>query len=195
MKIAWRYLLLSFITLLLVVLAFTNQALFHAYLVEPLTRILWLAARTMSVVDQEVYWVLLALAVFLAGLDLLPARHELPFRSYPFHAAGAEDRVADWEALLQAAEDDPEARAALQRELKDLDGSFGVQLDRNEQLAEISLPPVKAGLRWQIKAAVRHSFLSRCMFAWKAAPDAEFQKSVVQALESIEKKMETHNDE
>lgn len=189
MKTSLRYLLGSLALVLLVVLAFLNQAFFFTALIAPLTRILWLIYRTLLIVDQLVYWALLVLAAFIVGLRILPARQEPLRRPSETQTPQLDDRAAYWEALLQSAGDDPNARLALQRELEKLRRSVEALVEDSGQ-GEISLPPVQNGLRRRLRAIWKHVSPGRM----PAREYAGLDKSVDIILRSMETQLEKNND-
>lgn len=194
MKISWRYFLSFLVLVILCVIALLNQSLVITYLIEPVTHIPWLIVRTLLVVDQEIYWTVLVFIVITFGLMMLPSRQENHSHTTYSIPLQLEDRVAYWEGLLRSAEDDANARLALQRSLNDINSSLDTFVEGSGR-KQISLPKVNKGF-WPKKLAKRgRSFLNFLPTNQSGHPESELEERIGQILKSMETIMEIQNDQ
>ncbi len=188
MKISWRYLLVFVAMALLLGLALVRQAIIITYLVEPLARIVWLVVRLFLMIDQQVYWVLLIFAAFTFALRAVPGRKETTLRPAQSGAPNPEDRVASWQALLRAAEEDADARLALQSNLESLSSTIDTLVEKDAHEA-VNLPPVKTAFWRRPAGRLGKSFLKRFFTGRAYPPDRDLERKIDQVLHSLEKKI------
>lgn len=193
MNISWRYLVIFLGLLLLVGLAFANPALVVTFLVEPITRIAWLVIRSLQVIDQQVYWALLIIAAFTLILRIIPDRREIHPRQAALEASQQDGRVAHWEALLDSAADDPDARLALQQALRNLQNSID-DLRPGGTQNQIVLPRVEPDLRRRILSRWQRSALARILPAPGHPLDRQLEQQVDLALQSMEIQLEVDHE-
>ncbi len=190
MNISWRYFGLFLALALLIGLAIINQAFIFTYMIDPLTRILWLILRLFQMIDQGVYWALLVFVAFIFFLRIIPDPGKNAAQVKPPDLPQLEDRVAYWQDLLHSAQEDAEARLALLQNLKNLRGSIDALVETNDR-AEIILPPLKAGLR---KRRRLPASLERLWPKNGRPQESKLEQSINQILNSMETQMEMKND-
>ena len=193
MNISWRYLIIFLGLFLLVGLAFAYPSLVVTYLVEPITRILWLILRSLQVIDQKVYWALLIIAAFTLILRIIPDRPEIHTRQAFLDGSPQDDRVASWETLLHSAADDPDARLALQHALRNLQTSID-DLRPGGPRNEIVLPRVQIDLRRRISSRWQRTFFARIVPAPGQTLDRQLENQVDLALQSMEIQLEVDHE-
>jgi len=193
MRLHWRWILLSLALALLLAFAFRNQAFFTSYIIEPVARILWLIYRTLLSVDQEIYWALLILAALILLLYMFPEYREHSIRPAYHNSMRLNDRVAEWEALLESAEESENACLELQQELENLRRSIDVLTEGNED-EEIRLLAVKRGLRQRIRAVLRSKFLSRIVPQRESHHSTELDRQVEIIVKTLETRLEINHD-
>jgi hypothetical protein len=165
----------------------------YTYVIDPITRILWLVYRTLRSVDQMAYWLLLIFVVLLLIIRMLPITAEYSIKPAYKSSNKKNDRVMYWETLIKAAEGDKYERLRLQRSLQTLSQSIEYLSFRNDQRV-IFLPSCKTGLhKWVQK--VSH-FLQKSQFIYrkKVHSNSEMEKCIDQILKSMEMQMESTND-
>lgn len=140
MKIRWRFL----ITFLIIAgfiggsLAFPSIAL-NAF-INPITRGLWMLFRLVRMVDQKVYWGLLAIVVFAFSLLILPRGSDPSSAPITPAPPKPKDAVDEWEHLLEGAGRSAENRKALQYRLNALNHKAD-ELAANRGVDEFVLEP------------------------------------------------------
>ncbi|GAP15734.1 hypothetical protein LARV_03526 [Longilinea arvoryzae] len=140
MKLRWRFLIAFLIIAGLIggSLVFPSIAL-NAF-INPITRGLWMLFRLVGMVDQQVYWGLLAIVVFAFSLLILPRGSDpssVPFTPAP---PRPKDAVDEWEHLLEGASKSGENRRALQYRLNSLNRKAD-ELVTNRGVDEFVLEP------------------------------------------------------
>jgi len=191
-NIRWRYILLSLGLMLLLGLAYWFPVYFHAYLIKPITAILWVVSRTFMSVDQEVYWALLILATLILMLHMIPNKPEGFYRSDFHNSIHENNRVAYWEALLKSAEESENDRLALQRKLGALNQSIGALAEGNNE-EDILLPPSSKNFRRRIRVAWMSFSLSRLIQPKEVHEATELEKHVDIIVKSMEIQLEIHH--
>ncbi len=140
--------------------------------------------------NQGVYWGLLILAAFTLLLLMIPERPKQPSLAAGAGLPRAEDRVARWQALLDLAEQNEEARSILLQELKSLQQSTGLPVDETQPV-EMSLPPVRKGFAGTIaNSPILGRFQSR--LGWRRS--SALEEWMDQVLNSMETQMEMKSD-
>ena len=163
----------------------SEPGIFSSYIIEPVARILWLIYRTLLSVDQEIYWALLILAALILLLYMFPEYREHSIRPAYHNSMRLNDRVAEWEALLESAEESENACLELQQELENLRRSIDVLTEGNED-EEIRLLAVKRGLRQRIRAVLRSKFLSRIVPQRESHHSTELDRQVEIIVKTLE---------
>lgn len=179
--------------LLLASLALLKPDLLMAYLVTPITRILWLLLRLFLVVDQYLYWMLLVFMAFTILLKIASGhRQEAYYRTAYSDPLKKEDRVDYWETLLQASESDPQARLVLQQELKNLQTMITSLGDENPP-GEPHLPPKKNGGRVRRWVNWMKSLLLRWPSLRQKSRETDLQRRVAIILDTMEARLENND--
>jgi hypothetical protein len=193
MKGSLRYRLIFLALALLLGFCLFNPTLLVTYLVDPLTRIAWLIIRTFLIIDQDVYWVLLIFVAFLLVLRILPARQRTLLRQAYDDTLHPEDRVAYWEGLLDAAEDNPDARSTLQQELAALNQNI-LSLAEGYEGQAIDLPSIPGGALHRLPVGKRALILFQRLLKPGGQPGTVLEKRVASILKTLEDKLEIKND-
>ncbi len=186
MKLRWRFLIAFLIIAGLVGGSLAFPAIGLNAFVNPITRGLWMLFRLARMVDQQVYWGLLAIVVFGFSLLILPRGSDPP--SAPFQSAPprSKDAVAEWEQLLEGAAGSAETRKALQYRLNTLNRKAD-ELVVNRGVDEFVLEPKATQRRG---AAVR-----RWLAAGKSGRHFIYAKTLEPFLAEIETILEVRNDD
>lgn len=194
MKIRWRYILLSLALTLLIVFAFWFPAYFHVFVIKPIVSILWLVYRTLSTVNQEVYWALLILTSLFLFFGMVPNQNKGLDRPAYQSSIHENNRVAYWEALLKSAEGSETDRLALQRKLGALNQAIGDLAEGNNE-EDILLPPFRIYFQRRIQVAWISFSLSRLIQRKVAHEPTELEKHVDIIVKSMETRLEAHHDQ
>lgn len=192
MNIRWRYIFLSLALSLLIGLAYLYPAYLHAYIIKPITGILWLAYRTLSAVSQEIYWALLILTTLILSIGMIPNQTEGHDRLAYQCSIHENNRVAYWRALLKSAEESGNDRLTLQRELEALNQSIGVLVEDNKE-EDILLPPFRNNIQRRIRLAWMSFSLPRFIHRKEVHKTTELEKHVDFILKSMETQLEVHH--
>lgn len=194
MNIRWRYILFSLALTLLIAFACWFPAYFHAFIIKPIASILWLVYRTLSTINQEVYWALLILTTLILIFGMVPNQteglHRLAYQS----SIHENDQVAYWEALLKSAEESETDRLALQRKLVALNQSIGDLSEGNNEV-DILLPPFRINFQRRIRMDWMSFSLSRLIQRKVAHEATELEKHVDIIVKSMETRLEVHHDQ
>lgn len=192
MNIRWRYILFSLALTLLIVLAYWFQAYFHAFVIKPIAGILWLVYRTLSTVNQEVYWALLILTTLILIFGMTPNQNEGLDRLAYQSSIHENNRVAYWGGLLKSAEESENDRLALQRKLEALNRSIEALTEGNNE-EDILLPPFRCNFQRRIWLAWMSFYLSRLIQRTVAHETTELEKHVDIIVKSMETQLEVHH--
>lgn len=165
----------------------------YIYVIDPITRILWLFYRTLLSVDQMTYWLLLIFAVSLLIIRILPIIAEYSINPAYKGSIKKNDRVMYWETLINAAEGDEYERLKLQRSLQNLSQSIENLSFRNDQ-SVIFLPSCKTGFHKWVQKASHFLQFSRLIYRNKVHSNSEMEKCIDQILKSMEMQMESTHD-
>ncbi len=77
MKITRRLIPALILPVILLGLGFAFPAWVMDYLVDPITRLVWLTIRGFWMIDQKIYWGLLVFAVMALALRIIPTQPEM----------------------------------------------------------------------------------------------------------------------
>ena len=193
MKSSRKNFLYIVLLILLCVIVILTRSFFYNYLVDPMTRILWLVVRMFRAIDQEVIWTLLIFIVFITGLLIFPSSKEDNVRSAYSNAYKIEDRFAFWESQFWSADADAANRLSLKKNLEELYRAIDELVDGNEKI-EINLPMQKTK-PWQFILRKVKKWVERVLLKRAKFQDKELESNITQILDAMESMMETENDQ
>ncbi len=169
-----------------------NKSWLIGNLIDPMTRLLWFIIRLVKAFDQEAIWNLLILIVMIVWLLIIPRPHKKRIRSSYMDLYPSEDRLATWEAKFRSADRDRTERAALQKELRDLDEDV-FDLAGPDEATRPTLPQVSTNPFQRIARTFGH-WIARFENPNDKFQDKTLQRSIDQLLTTMESEMENHDD-
>ena len=193
MKIIRRFLPALILPAILLGLVFTFPTLLMDYLVDPITRMVWLTVRGFWMIDQKIYWGLLVFAVMVLVLRIIPTQPEDGHASAYADLPLPEDRLDYWGRLIRTAEIDADGRASLQHNLEDLQDTLDPLVEGDGQKTTIRLPSHPDPLRRVLASGKRVVRSQQGGHPKKIKSDLE--KSISHLLDSMESSLEINHDE
>lgn len=190
----WRKVLLLLIILVLAGVVIIRPALLLLYVVQPIARVLWLIYRMVLMVDQVVYWGLLAVGALILFLRMLPGRQNVLKRAEYQEVIHQENRHLYWSDLIRRAPDNLAARSLLRSNMERLIGETNAFLDEeNEITFELSQQQKNGWMRklpWGLGILI-HKIQAKN----ESKVDSHLKAELERVLSQLESKLEIPNEE
>jgi len=193
MKITRRFIPVLNLPVGLLGLGFAFPAWVMDYLIDPITRLVWLTIRGFWMIDQKIYWGILVFAVMILVLRIIPTQPEEGHSSAYADLPLPEDRLDYWGRLIRTAEVDADGRASLQRNLDELQATLDPLGNGDGENTAIRLPSHRGLLRRLLATANRLLHSPRGGHPKRLNSDLE--ESISQILDSMESSLEINHDE
>lgn len=192
MRLLNRYFIFFLILIILFTLVILNPGLLFTYLVDPLTRILWLVVGTVRAIDQEVLWALPVLIAIILGILLLPNQPAHHIRTSYLNKSPIENRVIFWKTQFSSAAGSTTGRVSLQHNLESLSASINELVD-GDAGTEIDLS-ISKSTPWQVVIAWANRLFGRIIPHKNGYQDRVLERKIKQILDSMESRMEISSD-
>lgn len=190
----WQKILLSLMIIATLSLLIINPALLVMYVVQPVARVLWLIYGLILMIDQVVYWGLLAVGVLILLLRMIPGRQDLIKRATYLELTHQEDRQRYWSDLINRAPDNLAAHSLLRSNLDRLVGETNSFLDEQDgvefDLSELKRKKFKTDLIPGIGMLVK-----KFMLMADQSSEKQLNHELDHILSQLESKLEIPNEE
>lgn len=187
MKIRWRFGIAFLIIAGLVGGSLIFPAIALNAFINPITRGLWMIFRLFRMVDQQIYWGLLAIVVLAFSLLILPRGAAKPSAPPTPAPPRPKDAVAEWEQLLKGAAQSGENRRALEYRLNALNRKVD-ELVANQGVDEFVLASGRDRKR-------RSGAARGPATGWKLRRSPDYAENLSPFLAEMETTLEVCNDD
>jgi hypothetical protein len=190
----WQKIVFVCIILILVGLVIFRPELVMVYVVQPLARVLWLIYRMVLMIDQVVYWGLLAVGALILFLRMIPGRQKGLKRAEYQEMILKENRHEYWSDLIRRAPGNLAASSLLRNNMERLIGETNDFLDEENELNfDISMQRKNAWMRklpWGLNI-----IFHKIQAANESKVDQQLKADLNRVLSQLESKLEIPNEE
>jgi len=190
----WQKALFFILVLILLGIVIIRPELIIVSVVQPIAKVLWLIYRTVLMIDQVVYWGLLAVGALILFLRMIPGRKDGFKKAEYQEIVHQENRLIYWSDLIRRAPGNLAARSLLRNNMERLIGETNDFLDEeNEINFEISLQRKNAWIRkipWGFKV-----LFQKIQANYENNVDRQLKAELERVLTQLESKLEIPNEE